>query len=137
MTQRGRKSKLTKELIQEAANIIKMGIYVETACDYLGIHRSTWYKWLSEGEKAKGGLKKEFFDTIKKAEAEAQIRNIGIIQQAAKDNWQAAAWYLERRYPERWGRRKVIEVSDQEKEKKVDFVDLLAAAWELVSDDSG
>ena len=33
------------------------------------------------------------------------MRNVALIQKAAKDNWQAAAWYLERRYPEDYGRR--------------------------------
>lgn len=106
MAKRGRKPKLTKELIKKATDIIRMGNYTETACEYLGIHKSTWYKWLSAGEKANSGLKREFFDAIKKAEAEAQIRNLGIIQQAAKENWQAAAWYLERKFPDQWGKKK-------------------------------
>lgn len=96
-----------------------MGNYTKVVCDYLGICESTWYKWLKDGEKAKSGLKMEFFQSIKKAEAEAQIRNVGIIQQSAKENWQAAAWYLERKFPDMWGRRKLEVDVDSEVTIKV------------------
>lgn len=99
-----RKSKLTKELIKNASDLIKLGNYTNVVCQYLGINESTWYKWLKEGEKANSGLKREFFKSIKSAESQAEIRNVGRIQNAAQDTWQAAAWYLERKFPERWGR---------------------------------
>ena len=101
----GRKSKLTKELIDEAVNLIKLGNYACVVANYLGVSESTWYRWLQEGEQAKSGLKREFWESIKKAEAVPEIRNVKIIQQAAEENWQAAMTYLQRRFPERWGRR--------------------------------
>jgi transposase len=101
----GRKTKLTRELIDEASKLIRAGNYNETVCQYLGIHKSTWYKWLAEGEQANSGLKKEFFDSIKKAEAHAEIRNVQVIQKAANESWQAAMTYLERKFPDRWGRK--------------------------------
>jgi hypothetical protein len=100
-----RRSKLTKELIDEASKWIKLGNYTNTVCRYLGIHESTWYKWMQEGEKARSGIKREFFEAIKRAESEAEIRNVQMIQTAAKENWQAAAWYLERKFPDRWGKK--------------------------------
>jgi hypothetical protein len=33
----------------------------------------------------------------------AEERLIGLVAQGAKTNWRAAAWLLERRYPQRWG----------------------------------
>lgn len=101
----GRKPKLTKELITDAENLIKAGNYTETVCSYLGIHKSTWYRWMQEGETSKSGLKREFYDSIKGAEAFAEIRNVNVIQNAAKEIWQASAWYLERKFPDRWGRQ--------------------------------
>ncbi len=59
-------------------------------------------KWGRSSEK---GIYREFLEAIEKAEAQAKVRNVTIIQAAAKDNWQAAAYWLERRYPEEWGRR--------------------------------
>lgn len=41
---------------------------------------------------------------IGRARAEGEARGIATIANAAGENWQAAAWLLERQYPERWGR---------------------------------
>jgi len=50
----------------------------------------------------------EFSDALKRAMAECEVRDLGRIEKAAGAGvWQAAAWRLERRYPERWGRRRV------------------------------
>jgi hypothetical protein len=107
---RGAKGKLTKELIEKAADIIARGNYYKVAIDILGISEQSWYEWMRQGEmdKSKGikSLKSEFFESIKKAEADAIDRNLSIIQKAAMEgNWQASAWYLERKYPEQWGKR--------------------------------
>lgn len=78
----------------------------------------------------------DFLDAVKKAEADAEAEQLLIIRNAAKGgteyrsetvnkydkdgrvkevierkqltppNWTAAAWYLERKHPERWGRTK-------------------------------
>lgn len=101
----GRKTKLNENLIQEAEKLIRLGNYTTVVTQYLGIHQSTWYNWMQEGEEAKTGLKREFFERIKKAESFAEIKNVQQIQKASEDNWQASAWYLERKFPERWGKR--------------------------------
>jgi len=107
-----RKSKLTKELIKEAYKLVAAGNYDKDVYPILGIDKSTWYRWLSEGETAKSGLKREFYDTIKKAEKEAIARNVALIQRAAQEgNWQAAAWWLERKYFEDWGRKDKVDLS--------------------------
>jgi hypothetical protein len=104
MTKRGRKSKLTPELIKQAAQLLSAGNYVNVVCQYLGIHESTWYKWLAEGEESPSGLKREFCEAVKEASAGSEIRAITGILSAGKHSWQALAWFLERRYPDRWGR---------------------------------
>lgn len=44
-----------------------------------------------------------------KASAAAEVRNLTLIQQAAGDGaWQASAWILERRHPDKYGRRERI-----------------------------
>ena len=107
-----RKRKLTKELIKEAYKLVAAGNYDKDVYPILGIDKSTWYRWLSEGETAKSGLKKEFYDTVKKAEKDAIARNVALIQRAAQEgNWQAAAWWLERKYFEDWGRKDKVDLS--------------------------
>ncbi len=75
-----RKRKLTKELIKEAYKLVAAGNYDKDVYPILGIDKSTWYRWLSEGETAKSGLKREFYDTVKKAEKDAIARNVALIQ---------------------------------------------------------
>ena len=38
-----------------------------------------------------------------------------IIGSAAKDNWQAAAWRLERKFPKRWGRHDRLDLNHEGK----------------------
>ncbi len=41
---------------------------------------------------------------IERSLAQAEVHAVLEIRKAGAKNWQAAAWYLERRWPERWGR---------------------------------
>lgn len=100
------KLKLNKFFIEEAAKLIEAGVHQRHVAQALGIHEATWYRWLQEGENAKSGIKREFYEAIKKAEGRAIVRNIAQIQKAAQEgNWQAAAWWLERRYPDEYGKK--------------------------------
>lgn len=45
---------------------------------------------------------------VTRARAQAEVRAMAIIQQAAPENWQASAWFLERTAPEKFGRRERI-----------------------------
>ncbi|MGQ0670422.1 MAG: hypothetical protein ACT4PO_12225 [Actinomycetota bacterium] len=44
-------------------------------------------------------------DAVEQAFAEAEVRDIATIEKAAKTQWQAAAWRLERMFPDRFGQR--------------------------------
>jgi hypothetical protein len=83
---------------------IEMGNYAHVASEYAGISKSTHYNWLKLGEQGQEPYV-EYLDAIKKAEAIAQVRNVGIIQEAAIKTWTAAAWFLERKHYSEWGRR--------------------------------
>ena len=49
----------------------------------------------------------DFLDAIERALTVPEMRAVTVIQDsAAKGSWRAAAWLLERRWPERWGRGK-------------------------------
>jgi hypothetical protein len=47
---------------------------------------------------------RSFRQSVEQARADAETRNIAIVATAAATNWQAAAWLLERTYPDRWAR---------------------------------
>ena len=76
-----------------------------------GIGRTTFYRWMDESKTAPVGHPlREFRDTIKRASAIAENYHVMVIQKAAAQHWQAAAWWLERHNPQHYGRRKAMPV---------------------------
>ena len=103
----GRVTILTQQVQDKMVEAIEMGNYAPTAAEYAGIATSTHYNWLKLGEKGESPYV-EYLEAIKKAEAIAEVRNVGIIQNAAINTWTAAAWYLERKHFDKWGRRERV-----------------------------
>ena len=105
----GRPSKLTTEVQDKIVRAVATGNWLDTACAYAGVDASTVRRWMAKGE---GDDAEEpfrsFCSSIKGAKAEAEVRAVALIQKAAQDGtWQASAWYLERSYPDRWGRHRL------------------------------
>ena len=127
--------------ITKLLSALQAGNFVEDACDYAGIGKSTVYRWLDRGQQesenilagAKPNKREkpylELWDAIKSARAEAKVRNVAIIQSAAKNGtWQAAAWWLERTAPQQYGRRLSAEITGEDGEAiKVVTVNALEA----------
>lgn len=105
--------KLTGDLIDEIAKLIREGNYIETTCRAVGISSQTYRNWKKRGAAAESGIYRGFYEAIDQAEAKGESSYLGIIKDAANSGkaWQAAAWYLERRYPERWGRRQFTDIT--------------------------
>lgn len=106
---------------------LRAGNYMDTAAMYAGISKQTLYNWLAKGRDARekvanGGIASdqeakfiELVDAVEKARADAEVRNVHLIQQAAQGGtWQAAAWFLERSHPGKWARREKVEHSGPE-----------------------
>ena len=61
---------------------------------------------MKRGERQPDGPYGEFCRALKRADLEAELACLRQIKEAAQNgDWRAAAWMLERRYPEKWGRR--------------------------------
>jgi hypothetical protein len=70
----------------------------------LGIHESTFYRWIGE---PKNRLQRELSEGLKKEEAEFKHTLLTTIRAAAlarNQYWTAAAWLLERKYPDEYGK---------------------------------
>jgi hypothetical protein len=100
----GRPSKLTEETTKKLVKAIESGNYMKAACAYAGIDYTTFRLWMKKGEKAKSGRYFNFFHTIKRAEQVAEVKMVEQWQRHMPENWQAIATFMERRYPDRWGR---------------------------------
>lgn len=92
----GRKTKYTPETVEKLTQAIRLGATYRLACQYAGIDESTFYQWQQS--------KPEFLDAITQAEGAAAMKWLAIIEKAANDLPQWAAWKLERRYPREYGR---------------------------------
>lgn len=104
-------SKLTPEIQKEIGNYILAGSPLKFAAEASGITERTFYNWLEQGETAKSGMYKEFYDYIKECKAKSVQLHLKLITKSANDgNWQASAWILERRFFEHFGRRDKIDM---------------------------
>ena len=106
----GRPSKLSPEFTAAFCDIIRLGCYFEDACAHLDVHQDTVRGWLeraaTEGPEGKHRI---FSVAYKKADAGARV---GLTAEVRKKpaNWQACAWILERRWPDRYGRTQRLEL---------------------------
>jgi hypothetical protein len=80
------------EAVAQLVSMLRAGNYLEVAAIAAGVTVDE----LLEHE--------DVVAEIEAARAEAEVRGIARIATAASENWQAAAWLLERQYPDRWGR---------------------------------
>jgi len=118
----GRPSKLTPEAQETICKYLRAGNTFKTACECAGIGYATGKEWMARGEDRHSTRESDeifvaFAAAVRKCENDAVARNVALIQKAsAEGNWQASAWFLERRRPEEWGRadrRSVIGTSDE------------------------
>lgn len=101
-----RPTKFTPDTTQKIIAAIQVGATYELAAQYGGVSYNTFNEWMKKGEAAQSGAFLEFYEAIKAAEGRAAVGWLAKIEAAASDgNWQAAAWKLERRYPEKYGRQ--------------------------------
>lgn len=109
----GRPTKLTSEVQDRVVHAITAGNYIEIAAQYAGISKATLYDWMERGRNDPGSAFSDFLDAVESARAQAEVRNVALIQQAANEGtWQASAWFLERTAWQRWGRRTMVSGED-------------------------
>lgn len=93
----GRPTKRTPEIRKRLLDCVRKGMAYSLACDASGIGETTFYEWQKEDP--------EFARDLKAAEGAGCEELLERIRLASHENWTAAAWILERRYPQLYGRR--------------------------------
>jgi transposase len=126
--------KLNDEIQKQIIDLIRAGNYIETASSCVGISKNTLYDWLKRGAREKqrtdGKISKNeeiyvrFSDAVEKAIAEAEARDVMIIANASKNDWKASAWRLERKFPNKWGRKEHLtaDINQEHTEKTETFI---------------
>ncbi len=106
----GQPPSITDEEKQQIYELIRAGVPQEASVLRVGVPRSTYYDWLSKGRQPDAREPYATFSReCERALADWETRDILIIGKAAETQWQAAAWRLERRKPNEYGRRTRIE----------------------------
>jgi hypothetical protein len=98
---------MTPERVDRIVSAISAGNYLNVAIASAGVPQATFYDWWKRGAAGGAPGDAEFRDMrerVERARAEGEVRNVAIVAAAARESWQAAAWMLERSYPDRWAR---------------------------------
>ena len=103
--------KYSKELIKAISADIANGVPNKYAAIANGISEATFYAWQKEEGPLTEEQRVEFLESIKKAESNRIKNYLNSINRAANEGtWQAGAWYLERVYPEDFGKQREFEI---------------------------
>lgn len=98
---KGRTEKLTQDGIRTAIKYCRAGLPDCQIAAILGVTRETYSRWINH---PKTENQRQLAHALKKADAEREANLVSRIMRASDDTWQAAAWLLERKYPERYAR---------------------------------
>ncbi len=115
--------------VHEFLHELSEGNYIETAAKIAGISKQTVYNWLKRGQAGEEPYNL-FVDAVEKAQAKAEAVDVANVRKAGKAGpqfWAASMTFLERRYPDRWGKRQeeaagprvVVQIGVQDSDVKV------------------
>jgi transposase len=110
----GRPTKLTERLQNRLIALIQQGNYRETAAALSGISPATFHRWMERGAQGRHPYR-AFREAVEHAETWAEGIAVRTVQSNIRaGDWKAAMTWLERKFPDRWGRRNRVEVSGRD-----------------------
>lgn len=103
---------MTDEKVEAILRTIRLGLHPDRAAQAHGVNAASM-RWHRKRHAS--------FDTqVKEAEAVAERSFLGKIIRHTDKQWTAAAWLLERRWPERWARPEVRPMPEDEEQVEAD-----------------
>jgi transposase len=133
-------TKLTPTLQAAITQAVSLGVPPVSAGLYAGVSKACLLQWLQRGQgshPSRPATKAyvDFVDAIERARAQDEVRRLARLEQAARGGqvtyektttypdgrvtrevrlseaqWTADAWFLERSYPDRWGRKERLDM---------------------------
>jgi transposase len=85
---------------------IKAGMSYEGACGVARVTYNTFLNWRKRGEVETSGKYFKFFQELRYAEAIAEAEMLKKLKEDPDTKW--VAWRLERRFPDRWGKKEQV-----------------------------
>lgn len=126
ITKRPIPRKLNDGMIEALSEAVSKGNYAIVACQLCGISEFAFYNWLNQASTdEENGLTEEesiyirLAKSLKRAEAKAEAELVQVVRETAtkKKEWLPAITFLERRHPDRWGRKDRTQVTIDETRK--------------------
>lgn len=103
--------RLTPELRDALLGFLRAGLPIDTAARVIGVTDSTVRVWRSRAVAHRRGYAR-FEDEVQQALAEGEALLVSRVADAGRGNWRAAAWLLERLYPDRYGPPNPLDIPD-------------------------
>lgn len=104
---------MTAEVVAKIVDTVRLGVWPDRAAQIHGVTPATM--------RAHRARHQSFATQLEKAEAEAEAAFMAKILRHTEKQWTAAAWMLERRWPDRWAKREVtMTVDDVEPDPRFD-----------------
>ncbi len=107
----GRPSKLTPEVAEKILQALRAANFRKVAAEYAGVTPRVLRMWLQRGKRSPKSRYGHFFRQVLEAEKAAEMRAVALIMKAAQEDARHAEWWLERKFPNRWGRKERHELT--------------------------
>ncbi len=132
------KFKLTYQLVEKAVELKRQGLNDCDIAAAIGVCKQTFSKWINHPETK---VQRELSERLKKAECDYKATLLNTIRDAAlakNSFWTAAAWLLERKYPDEYSQnRKVAEDATPDVPQIVLGVNIGVAQGDVADDAAG
>lgn len=107
MSKAGRPSILTPERKKTFIKALENGSTIKLACALAGFRVSTVCEWIQRGKGEHSTRQStpeyaEFAAEVERAIARSELTLLKRVNAASRDDWRAASWILERRFPAQW-----------------------------------
>lgn len=94
--------KLTPAVSKALLDALRMGATQRLACQYAGISEDTLARWRDLGSRGRAPYA-DFAEAFTRAQGTLAVALLAKIEAAATDDWRAAAWKLQHRFPKDYG----------------------------------
>jgi transposase len=95
------RTEMTDENIAAILRTVALGVWPDRAAQMHGVS--------ADAMRMHKMRHPEFVTSLEKAEAQAESGFLGKILRHTEKQWTAAAWMLERRWPDRWAKRELVQ----------------------------
>jgi hypothetical protein len=126
----GRPTLLTPEVEAKIVAATSRGLRRVQAAQVARIHPATLFEWIKRGRAGESPYA-EFVERLKGAESDGEDALLDLLHAHAAVTWQAGAWLLERRHPERYALKHRVshEVTFTEEQARAKYRELTGKDW--------